>query len=237
MQSTLMSDKKIPESTIRMMNNTSILTRLKIVGRLPYKDWTEPYAAIGPETAMMDSLDGRVRDSIENRWHPLHAAEYLFLKSFFPNILLRYLGDNIDMVHHVETRPPFLDHHLTEYANGLPPSLKVKYTKSDHSITEKYVLREAVRPFVTDEIYTRKKKPYLGPNRFSENGPLHKLIDRLTSRENVEALGWVDWEETQRQVHKAFVEKDPLALRSAFSVSQFVVLSQRFGVKKASPDF
>lgn len=169
-----------------------------------------------------------------NRWHPLHTAEYVWTKGFFCNLLLRYLGDNIDMVHHVETRPPFLDHHLSEYANGLPPSLKIKYSRSDGSFTEKYILREAVFPFVTDEIYKRMKKPYLGPTTFQANGALHQLFCRLTSRENVDALGFVDYEKVQELVRKAFEEKDPWAFRAAFSVCQFVVLSQRFGVARAT---
>jgi asparagine synthase (glutamine-hydrolysing) len=225
---------RAPESTRRMLNNTSILTFLASVGRMPFAKWTDIYTVTAPETAQAETLDGRVRDAIANRWHPLHTAEYLFTKGFFSNLLLRYLGDNIDMVHHVETRPPFLDHHLTEYANGLPPSLKIKVSSSDGSLTEKYILREAVHPFVTEEIYTRQKKPYIGPTRFQENGPLHQLFLRLTSRENVDALGFVDWEETQENVRKAFVDKDSWSLRAAFSVCQFVVLSQRFGVARAT---
>jgi asparagine synthase (glutamine-hydrolysing) len=225
---------RAPESTRRMLNNTSILTFLASVGRMPFAKWTDRYTATAPETAQAETLDGRVRDAIVNRWHPLHTAEYLFTKGFFSNLLLRYLGDNIDMVHHVETRPPFLDHHLTEYANGLPPSLKIKVSSSDGSLTEKYILREAVHPFVTEEIYTRQKKPYIGPTRFQENGPLHQLFLRLASRENVDALGFVDWEETQENVRKAFVDKDSWSLRAAFSVCQFVVLSQRFGVARAT---
>jgi asparagine synthase (glutamine-hydrolysing) len=137
------------------------------------------------------------------------------------------------MVHHVETRPPFLDHLLAEYANGLPPSLKIKVL-SDGSLKEKYILREAVQPFVTEEIYARQKKPYIGPTNFQENGPLHKLFLRLTSRENVDALGFVDYEETQENVRKAFQDKDHWSLRAAFTVCQLVVLSQRFGVAKAT---
>jgi asparagine synthase (glutamine-hydrolysing) len=51
----------------------------------------------------------------------------------------------------------------------------------------------------------------------------------------VDALGFVDWEETQEHVRKAFQDKDPWSLRAAFSVCQFVVLSQRFGVARATP--
>jgi asparagine synthase (glutamine-hydrolysing) len=226
--------KGLAESTQRMLNNTSMLSLIATVGRLPFAAWTERYTTTFPETAQAESLDGRVRDAIAHRWHPLHTSEYLFTKGFFCNFLLRYLGDNIDMVHHVETRPPFLDHHLTEYANNLPPSLKIKFSMEDGSLTEKYILREAVKPFVTEEIYERPKKPYLGPTKFSENGPLHRLVLRLTSQENVDALGFVDWEKTQEIVKKAFQNQDLWSLRAAFSVCQFVVLSQRFKVARAS---
>ncbi|CAI7660554.1 unnamed protein product [Penicillium glandicola] len=228
-------DKRgIPESTNRMLNNTSVLNLLASAGGMPFAKWTDMYTATSPATAQVESLDGRVRDSIAHRWHPLHTSEYLFTKGCFSNLMLRYLGDNIDMVHHVETRPPFLDHYLTEYVNTLPPSLKIKFSSTDGSLTEKFILREAVRPFITEEIYTRKKKPYLGPTKFQEDGPLHQLILRLASRENVDALGFVDWEKTQEHVRKAFQDKDSLSLRAAFSVCQFVVLSQRFGVARAN---
>ncbi|KAJ6103185.1 hypothetical protein N7486_005612 [Penicillium sp. IBT 16267x] len=184
--------KRAPASTQRMLNRISVLTVLSSVGRLPFAEWTDVYATTLPETAQVESLDGQVREAIMNRWHPLHTSEYVFTKGFFSNLLLRYLGDNIDMVHHIETRPPFLDHHLTEYVNGLPPSLKIKCSLEDGSATEKYILREAVRPFVTDEIYTRTKKPYLGPTKFPQDGPLHQFFLRLTSRENVDALGFLD---------------------------------------------
>lgn len=227
--------RKLPESARRMLNNTTMFSRTLLLGALPFAQWTNAYTATAPETGIMESLDGRTRYAIANRWHPLHAAEYIWTTGYFRTFLLRYLGDNVDMVHHVETRPPFLDHHLTEYANGLPPSVKIKYSPTNKTVVEKHVLREAVRPFVTDEIYKRKKKPYLGPTRFQENGPLHQLIGRLTSQENIEALGFVDWQRTKEHVHKAFVEKNGISLRYAMMAAQFVVLSQRFGVKRATP--
>ncbi|KAJ5750334.1 hypothetical protein N7533_007362 [Penicillium manginii] len=226
--------RSLPESTCKMLNNISVLTKLALVSRLPFASWTEPFTATHPETAQVEGLDGRVRDLIINRWHPLHTAEYILTKGLFPNLLLRYLGDNVDMVHHVETRPPFLDHHLTAYVNNLPPSLKIKCSLPDKSLTEKYILREAVRPFVTDEIYKRPKKPYVGPAKFPENGPLHQLFLRLISRENVEALGFLDWTATEQLVSKAFRDQNPLCFRAAFQICQMVVISQRFGVAKAS---
>lgn len=64
--------------------------------------------------------------------------------------------------HSIEARTPFLDHHLTEYVNGLPPSMKIRWVEDEEEedggrFVEKWVLREASKPFITDELYRRKK--------------------------------------------------------------------------------
>ncbi|KAL1981504.1 hypothetical protein VTN96DRAFT_2533 [Rasamsonia emersonii] len=227
----------VPASTARMLNDTSIATALSTHTPLPFAPWTAAcYPDSNPETALAESFDGRVHEAMANRWHPLHTAEYIWTRTTFPNVLLRYVGDNIDMVHHVESRTPFLDHHVTEYANGLPPSLKMKYDPATQSFRDKYLLREAMKPFVTAEIYERAKHPYMGPARFAENGPLHAVVRRLVTRENVAKLGFVDWSKTEGLVERAFVDKDAFAFRRAMAVAQFVVLGQRFGVKTAAPE-
>lgn len=220
-----------------MLNDTSIATPLTTHAPLCFAPWTSAcYPDSNPETAIAESFDGRVHEAMANRWHPLHTAAYIWTKTTFPNVLLRYVGDNIDMVHHVESRTPFLDHHVTEYANGLPPSLKMKYDPNTAAFRDKYLLREAMRPFVTEEIYHRAKHPYMGPVRFAENGPLHAVLSRLVTRENVVQLGFVDWSRTEGLVERAFVEKDASAFRKVMAVAQFVVLAQRFGVKTAVPE-
>lgn len=200
---------------------------------MPFADWTNTHGDVAPETALVEGFDGRVRDNIKNRWHPLHTAQYIFAKSFMPHFILRYNGDNIDMVNQVESRCPFLDHHLTEYVNNLPPSLKLKYNHEEKFFREKYILREAVKPYVTDEIYNISKKAYMGPRKFWPSGPLHQKIKKLVTKENVESLGFVSWSATEEAVEKAFTKQEPMALRRAITVAQFIVLGQRFGVKPA----
>lgn len=62
---------------------------------------------------------------------------------------------------------------------------------------------------------------------------MHRLMHKLITKENVEALGFVDWERTEGLVERAFREQDQVALRSAFGVAQWVVLGRRFGIPKA----
>src|SRR5215472_13934615 len=86
---------------------------------------------------------------------PVHQSLYLWSKTFLPNYILNVLGDRMEMAHSVEGRVPFLDHHVVEVARRLPVSLKI------HDMTEKYALREAVRPLLTDTVYRRQKHPFL----------------------------------------------------------------------------
>ena len=72
------------------------------------------------------------------------------------NAILTALGDRAEMAHSLEARPPFLDHHLTEYVNELPPSVKIRWDPVEERFSEKWILREASKPFITREIYERK---------------------------------------------------------------------------------
>lgn len=225
--------QKVPVSTLRMYNHSHVNSSIARVGSLPFSDWTRVYGDSIPEANLIEGFDGRVRDNILNRWHPVHTAQFMFVKTFMPHFILRYNGDNIDMVHQVESRCPFLDHHLTEYVNNVPPSLKMRYNAKDKSWREKYILREAVKPFVTEEVYNMSKKAYMGPRKFWPGGPLHRKISELVTKENVEQLGFVDWEATQDAMDRAFNKQEALALRRIITVAQFVILGQRFGVKQA----
>ncbi|KAE8374734.1 asparagine synthetase [Aspergillus bertholletiae] len=223
----------LPSATKRMLNHSHVTSPIARVGSLPFSEWTNSYGADLPETSLIEGFNGQVRDKIQNRWHPLHTAQYIFTKSFLPHFILRYNGDNIDMVNQVESRCPFLDHHLTEYVNNVPPSLKMKYNATDKSFREKHILREAMRPYITDEVYNMSKKAYMGPRKFWPGGPLHRKITQLVTKANVESLGFVDWNATQEALDKAFNKQEPMALRRAITLAQFIVIGQRFGVKPA----
>lgn len=67
------------------------------------------------------------------------------------NVLLSGLGDRVEMAHSVEGLQPFLDHHLVEYVTKLPPSLKLKWDPETQTFNEKWILKEAAKPFITEE--------------------------------------------------------------------------------------
>ncbi|KAI4123940.1 MAG: hypothetical protein LQ338_005051 [Usnochroma carphineum] len=201
---------------------------------LPLSPWAHTYfGSLPPQTTMIETIPVLTRQKMAQKWHPLHSAQYLWNKTALPNLLLTNLSDRTEMSHSIEGRVPFLDHHLIEYVNALPPSMKIRYDPSTDQLTEKWILRQASRPFISEELYARKKHPYSTPDLYPVGGPMHRLMHKLITKENVEALGFVDWERTEGLVERAFREQDQVALRSAFGVAQWVVLGRRFGIPKA----
>lgn len=86
---------------------------------------------------------------------PAKQIIYLWMKSLFVNYVLA--AERLDMANAVEVRLPFLDHKLFEYANSIPGSMLAK------NGTIKYILREAVKEYVTDEVNQGLKQPFLAP--------------------------------------------------------------------------
>jgi asparagine synthase (glutamine-hydrolysing) len=118
--------------------------------------------------SFMASLD--VSRQLQGR-HIVHQSMYLWAKTMLPNYILTVLGDRMEMGHSVEGRVPFLDHHVVELAAQLPVSALI-----DGSV-EKFVLREAAKPFITDTVYRRQKHPFLAPPVSSaKSGPLYELM-------------------------------------------------------------
>lgn len=78
-------------------------------------------------------------------------------------------------------------------------------------------------------------QPYTSPRAFSVGGPMHKLLSRLITSENLERLGFVEWSIVKTKWDKAFQEQDDLAINALFVIAQWVVIGQRFGVATAKP--
>jgi asparagine synthase (glutamine-hydrolysing) len=220
-----------------------------------FSPWVrQQHAGLDCRKVVYASHTPEVQAKMRTRWHPLHTAQYMWNKNALANVLLSCLGDRTEMAHSIEARTPFLDHHLAEYVNALPPSVKLAYTPPDkdetngkdhgpvwkasgtalQSLTAKWILREAVRPYITDELYRRKKHPFLAPTKWPRDGPLHRMFERLLTREAVEQLGFVDYAFVEDALRRGFGdEAESTAFRTLAYVGAWVTLSQRFGVKKA----
>jgi asparagine synthase (glutamine-hydrolysing) len=224
-----------PNTASQQLNNVTTLSSMGT--NLPgiFSHWVSQYGRWDHQQTIANNVDGRVRDMMADKWHPLHTAEYIWTKGFLANCILTSLADRTEMAHSLEARPPFLDHHLTEYVNQLPPSLKLRWNPIERRPIEKWILREAGKPFITQEIYERRKHPFSAPPSWPVNGPLHKLMARLVTCENIQRLGFVEWKAVKDVVAKAFGEGDVSSFRLVALLAQWVVLSQKFGIEEAQP--
>ncbi|TVP86833.1 MAG: asparagine synthase (glutamine-hydrolyzing) [Thioalkalivibrio sp.] len=151
-----------------------------------------------PGTAIADALDG---DMLEGR-HPLDKAQYVWIKTMLEGQILTWGGDRVDMANSMEARPPFLDHHLAEFAAQIPPTMRIK------GRTEKYVLREAMKGVLPRVLYEREKFAFMAPPAHTDPkkwAAMKALADRYLSDEAIREAGLLDPDGVRRlfQLHES----------------------------------
>ena len=102
-----------------------------------------------------------LRASLPSRfaaWSPLNRAAYLEMVTLLSPYLLAAQGDRMSLAHGVESRYPFLDHRLFEFAASLPTSSKLR------GFREKAILRRWAQDQVPAEVQQRPKQPYRAPD-------------------------------------------------------------------------
>ncbi|KAJ7056407.1 putative asparagine synthase [Mycena amicta] len=249
--------KNAPRPLITTASHIAIAAQFFVIGKEVFTP--EVIARTGvPDMVrcMEEGVDGRVREkSVTGRWHPLHVSHYVIAKTLLGRLILSAVGDRADMMHSVESRVAFLDHHLVDYVNKLPPSLKIMpvldpSSESDqptYQLIEKWLLRQAVKPFISDAVYQRRKvafNPPPAPASSSASGarellPLQKHLSTRLTQETVERLGFIRWEYVEDQLD-AYLERPAFLPKGAFDprarmlmwVLGLVVLQERFGVAK-----
>jgi len=112
-----------------------------------YASSVTPARAYGSSRAYFDAPNGN--STTLDRL--LHAD----LKTYLVELLMKQ--DQMSMAASIESRVPFLDHKLVEFASSLPPRLKLRGFKT------KWILREAVRGILPASILTRKKMGFPVP--------------------------------------------------------------------------
>jgi asparagine synthase (glutamine-hydrolysing) len=154
-------------AAIGLRRQSSLLTAAAASGATPDH-------AYGPSRAYFDRPNGRSTT--------LDRLLYADLKTYLVELLMKQ--DQMSMAASIESRVPFLDHLLVEFAAALPPRLKLRGFKT------KWILREAVRPLLPDSILTRKKMGFPVPFAIWMKGPWQSaardvLLDRRTRERGI----------------------------------------------------
>jgi asparagine synthase (glutamine-hydrolysing) len=76
---------------------------------------------------------------------------------------------------------------VVELLCRMPVAMKIR------GMTEKYVLREAARPVLTDTVYRRQKHPFLSPPAtLNPNDRLHEMVHDTLRGSSLDRMPFVD---------------------------------------------
>ena len=122
-----------------------------------------------PYVAMSHFFNSAVSQSLLDR------MLYADTKTYLHELLMKQ--DQMSMAASIESRVPFLDHKLMEFSAQMPDNLKLRGN------TTKFVLRQAMKGILPDEILTRKKMGFPVPvGKWFRNEYRH-LIDEYVLSE------------------------------------------------------
>jgi asparagine synthase (glutamine-hydrolysing) len=87
---------------------------------------------------------------------PLSQILYIDTRTNLPDDLLM-VGDKTSMANSLEVRVPFLDYRLVEFAETLPPQLKLRWLRG------KFLHKKAIEKWLPKKVVWRKKKGFANP--------------------------------------------------------------------------
>jgi len=100
---------------------------------------------------------------------PLHRrALYFDAKTFLHGILV--VEDKLSMAHSLESRVPFLDNELVDFTTHIPTKYLINHdwidnAANDVNLSGKYVLRQAMRGILPQEIIENRKQGFSAPDQ------------------------------------------------------------------------
>ena len=113
----------------------------------------------------------------------LDRAQYADLKFWLPGDILTKV-DRASMAVSLEAREPLLDHRLIEFAASLPEAERV------HKGQGKWVLKQAMRRYLPDDILFRPKQGFVTPIAQWFRGPLAGAARAIASSAPLGRTGW-----------------------------------------------
>ncbi|HVG19431.1 MAG TPA: asparagine synthase (glutamine-hydrolyzing) [Blastocatellia bacterium] len=121
---------------------------------------------LGESDPYRSSVDCMKESDASELLDQLLAAD---MKTYLQELLMKQ--DQMSMAASIESRVPFLDHKLVEFAARMPVGMKLR------GLTTKYVLRRAMRDRLPKEILTRKKMGFPVPVGSWLRGPFRHVVD------------------------------------------------------------
>jgi len=170
-----------------------------------------------------------VKGQLAGREQPA-ISQYIWQKSSLPARFLSQASERSQMAHSIGGRVPFIDHHVVELVRAMPYSVKAR------DGVDKYVLREAARPYVTETVYRRPKQafPRGKPIDFT-HGRLSELLHATLRGPRLMAVPFFDRRRVLDVLDRRPTLSDPrlakIMDRALFRILGTCLLQERYGLR------
>jgi len=115
----------------------------------------------------------------------IHQMMVFDTMTYLPGDILAKV-DRATMAHSLESRMPFLDHRVVEFAWELPLDLKLRNGQS------KWILRSVLKRYIPEHLFNRPKMGFGVPLDEWLRGPLKEWASDLLSPTKIQAAGYLD---------------------------------------------
>ena len=129
------------------------------------------------------NIDANLDINLEDSLHKMMAIDSL---TYLPNDILTKV-DRAGMSVSLETRVPFLDKRVVEFAWKLPKNLKIKNGNS------KWILKKILNNYLPSHLTERPKKGFSVPIGSWLRGPLRDWSEYLLDEQEIKEEGIFDW--------------------------------------------
>ena len=189
---------------------------------IPNKDIQKVFQPIWPTVQNVWTLD-IFRDVFHQHADQLTRPEdyinhslYFEAKTFLHGLLV--VEDKLSMAHSLETRVPFLDNDLVDFAMKIPAHLKLRHVNSSDSIDEndllqklvsnqkandgKQLLRKMMTRYIPDEVTQRTKQGFSAPDASWFKGESIEYVKQLLFDRNARIYEFLDSAAIQELVNE-----------------------------------
>lgn len=152
----------------------------------------------------------------------VNLSLYFEAKTFLHSLLI--VEDKLSMAYGLETRVPFLDNDLVDFAVKLPVNLKVKNLFGSNRIDEnsasnnaqdyyrrtndgKYLLRKVLGKYVSKEVIERVKQGFSAPDSSWFRDQSINFVKKRLEPKDQELYNYLDHNEIQKKVSEHFEGK------------------------------
>lgn len=146
-------------------------------------EWQDAMHAWDPKAALRKTLPEQF-----DTFHPMGRDQYVEAHTLMSGYLLSSQGDRMAMAASIESRVPFLDHRVIEFANRLPARFKLR------GLLEKALLKKSMQDELPPSIGQRTKQPYRAPDSacFFDAGQALPYVAELLSKARLDDVGLFD---------------------------------------------